>query len=95
MPVAHRLPAGYNLASFIYQFAHGHPSLRATLAREAKILHYLVQKPWQAQATLTGGSEIWWRMYFEANPGKERAWKDGVHAIEDWTFDKLAAMVLD
>ena len=95
MDAVHRLPAGYNLASFIYQFAHGHPILKATLAREAKILHYMVQKPWQAQSTLTGGSEAWWSMYFDAHPEKASAWKGRVHAIEDWTFDKLAAMVLD
>ena len=95
MPAEHRLPVGYNLASFIFQFAHGHPTLRATLAREAKILHYMVQKPWQAQATLTGGSEAWWQMYFAAHPEKASRWKGRLHAIEDWTFDKLAAMVLD
>jgi hypothetical protein len=95
MPAAHRLPVGYNLASFIYQFAHGHPSLRATLAREAKVLHYMVQKPWQAKSTLTGGSEAWWSMYFDAHPEKARVFRSHVHAIEDWTFDKLAALVLD
>ena len=95
MPAANRLPVGYNIASFIYQFAHGHPSLQATLTREAKILHYMVQKPWQAKSTLTGGSEAWWKMYFDAHPEKARAWKGRVHAIEDWTFDKLAALVLD
>lgn len=95
MPAVNRLPVGYNVASFIYQFAHGHPSLQATLAREAKILHYMVQKPWQAKSTLTGGSEAWWKMYFDAHPEKARAWKGRVHAIEDWTFDKLAALVLD
>ena len=95
MPVMHRLPVGYNLASFIYQFANGHPLLKATLAREAKILHYMVQKPWQATSTLTGGATAWWSMYFDAHPEKARAWKGRVHAIEDWTFDKLAALVLD
>jgi glycogenin len=95
MPAAHRLPAGYNLASFIYQFGNGRETLRTTLAREAKILHYMVQKPWQAQATLTGGSELWWRMYFEAHPEEARAWKGRVHAAEDWTFDWLTALVLE
>lgn len=95
MPIEHRLPVGYNLASFIFQFAHGHPTLKATLAREAKILHYMVQKPWKAASTLTGASEAWWNTYFDAHPEKARAWKGRVHHIEDWTFDKLAAMVLD
>jgi alpha-N-acetylglucosamine transferase len=95
MSVEHRLPVGYNLANFIYQFAHGHPTLRATLAREARVLHYMVQKPWQAMSTLTGGSEAWWSTYFEAHPEKASAWKERVHAIEDWTFDKIAALILD
>jgi glycogenin len=95
MPAAHRLPAGYNLPNFIHQFANGHPNLKATLAREAKILHYMVQKPWQAPSTLTGGSAAWWSRYFEAHPEKARVWKDRIHEIEDWTFDKLAALVLD
>jgi alpha-N-acetylglucosamine transferase len=95
MPAANRLTAGYNLPSFIHQFAHGHPSLKATLAREAKILHYMIQKPWQAASTLTGGSAAWWNMYFDAHPEKAKVWKARVHEIEDWTFDKLAALVMD
>ncbi len=39
---------------------HGHPTLRGELSREAKIIHYLVQKPWEAAPLVTGGSEIWW-----------------------------------
>lgn len=93
--VEHRLPVGYNMAHFIYQFLRGHPTLKATLEREAKILHYMVQKPWQARATLTGGSEAWWHMYFQAHPEKAHAWKEKVHAFEDWTFDHLAALVVD
>lgn len=94
-PVEHRLPVGYNMAHFIYQFLRGHPTLKATLEREAKILHYMVQKPWQAKSTLTGGSEAWWHMYFQAHPEKAHAWSEKVHAFEDWTFDQLAALVLD
>jgi len=94
-PVEHRLPVGYNMAHFIYQFLRGHPTLKATLEREAKILHYMVQKPWQAKTTLTGGSEAWWHMYFQAHPEKAQAWREKVHAFEDWTFDHLASLVLD
>lgn len=94
-PVEHRLPVGYNMAHFIYQFLRGHPTLKATLEREAKILHYMVQKPWQAKATLTGGSEAWWHMYFQAHPEKAQVWREKVHAFEDWTFDHLASLVLD
>ncbi len=83
------------MAHFIYQFLRGHPTLKATLEREAKILHYMVQKPWQAKSTLTGGSEAWWHMYFQAHPEKAHVWSEKVHAFEDWTFDQLAALVLD
>jgi alpha-N-acetylglucosamine transferase len=95
MPVEHRLPVGYNMAHFIYQFLRGHPSLRSVLERDVKIVHYMVQKPWQAKATLTGGSQAWWGMYFRAHPEKGAAWKGNLHAFEDWTFDHLASLVLD
>lgn len=94
MPAEHRLPVGYNMAHFIFQFLRGHPTLKATLERQTKIVHYMVQKPWQSKATLTGGSEAWWHMYFEAHPDKAHAWKEKIHSFEDWTFDHLAAMVL-
>jgi alpha-N-acetylglucosamine transferase len=94
MPVEHRLPVGYNMAHFIYQFLRGHPTLAATLERDAKIIHYMVQKPWQAMATLTGGSEAWWHMYFEAHPEKGHEWRDKIHTFEDWSFDRLCALVL-
>lgn len=94
MPVMHRLPVGYNMAHFIYQFLRGHPTLKETLERETKIVHYMVQKPWEAKATLTGGSEAWWRVYFAAHPEQAQAWKEKVHAFEDWTFDHLASLVL-
>ena len=95
MPVEHRLPVGYNMANFIYQFLRGHPSLREKLEREVKVLHYLVQEPWQARSTLTGGSAAWWKMYGAAHPEKDAEWKDAMHRAEDWTFDKLASLALD
>ncbi|MFO0649729.1 MAG: glycosyltransferase family 8 protein [Polyangiales bacterium] len=95
MPAEHRLPIGYNMAHFIYQFLRGHPSLRARLERETKLVHYMVQKPWKARAVLTGGSDAWWKTYFEVHPDKAEAWRGKVHEFEDWTFDRLAALVLD
>jgi hypothetical protein len=94
MPVAHRLPSGYNQLHFIFQFLHAHPGLRRTLARDAKIIHYAAQKPWQAAAQLTGASEAWWSMYFGAHPEKDRAWKHRVHRLEDWAFDRVMAAFL-
>jgi lipopolysaccharide biosynthesis glycosyltransferase len=95
MPVAHRLPVGYNMPNFIYQFLRGHPSLRAGLERDVKILHYMVQKPWHASLTLTGGSAAWWKTYYAAHPEKAGAWKEHAHTLEDWSFDRLASFVLD
>jgi len=94
MPVEHRLPVGMNMPNFIYQFLRGHPVLKSTLEGEAKVLHYLVQKPWQAKATLTGGAEAWWNMYFELFPEKSSAWRHKVHAFEDWSFDHLVTLML-
>lgn len=92
MPAAHRLPCGYNLHQFIYQFMHGHPSLRATLEHDARIVHYTVQKPWRSRLTLVGGSELWWNTYFTAL-GTEPEWQKRLHEAEDWTFEHLVQAV--
>lgn len=89
MPVEHRLPAGYNLFHFIFQFLRAHPVLKRSLEREAKILHYAVQKPWRGAPQMTGASEAWWNMYFGAHPEQDHAWKRRLHALEDWTFDRV------
>jgi len=93
-PVEQRLPIGYNMAHFIYQFLHGHPSTRERLEREVKILHFLVQKPWRARSMLTGASAIWWSKFFDAHPEQARPWRTSLHALEDWTFDHLAGSVV-
>ena len=93
-PVSHRLPAGYNMQHFIYQFLRGHPTVAEQIEHEAKIVHYSVQKPWLAKATLTGGAEAWWKMYFGGHPDEAASWKDKMHAAEDWSFDKLAKVLL-
>jgi glycogenin glucosyltransferase len=92
--IEHRLPAGYNLHHFIYQFLRAHPMLREKIEREAKILHYTVQKPWLAKPTLTGGSSVWWHAYFGAHPDPGAAWKERVHAAEDWTFERMVHAVV-
>jgi hypothetical protein len=94
MPVQHRLPVGYNMATFIYQFLHAHDTLHATLERDAKIIHYMVQKPWQAAATLTGGSAAWWKTYFELHPEASTRLKSELHEMEDWTFEHVVSLVL-
>ena len=90
-PGDRRLPTWFNLPNFIYQFMHGHPSLRAEVEREARVLHYLVQKPWQAAPTVTGASEIWWDAYAGGHPELDTAWKRRLHAFEDRSFDRAVA----
>ena len=89
MPVAHRLPAGYNLHHFVYQFLLGHSSLVGSVSKEVKIIHYTLQKPWLGKPTLSGGAQIWWSSYFEAHPEEDTKWKQRLHAMEDWTFKKF------
>lgn len=94
MPVTHRLPAGYNLHHFIYQFLMGHPSLASALEWEAKVLHYTMQKPWTAKTVLTGGSAVWWNAYFELHPEEASGLKRRMHAMEDWSFDQMVAALV-
>lgn len=84
---AHRLPSGYNMHQFIYQFLRAQPGLEQHVLREAKVIHYTVQKPWLSATTLAGGSEAWWDVYFGAHPELDAEWKRRVHAMEDWSFD--------
>ncbi len=86
-----RLPTWYNLPNFIFQFMHGHESLRAEVEREARVVHYLVQKPWQSASTVTGGSEMWWDAYLGVHPELDQGWKRRLHAIEDRSFDRAVA----
>jgi hypothetical protein len=90
-PGDRRLPTWYNLPNFIYQFMHGHASLRAEVEREARVIHYMVQKPWQSGATVTGGSEVWWDAYLGGHPELDSGWKRRLHAIEDRGFDRAVA----
>jgi len=94
MPVAHRLPVGYNMAHFIYQFMHAHPSTFEKLRHEIKIVHYLVQKPWRAKSTLSGASEMWWDAYFSVHPEKTQDWRVRLHELEDWSFDMLSHWIV-
>jgi alpha-N-acetylglucosamine transferase len=94
MPVVHRLPAGFNLPHFIYQFAQARLAVHDVLNREARVVHYMLQKPWQSRTTLTGGAGPWWKVYFDIHPEEAAAWKRSIHALEDRTFDYLSALVL-
>jgi hypothetical protein len=93
-PAAHRLPCGYNMHQFIFQFLRAQPALREHVEREAKVVHYTVQKPWLAASTLAGGSEAWWDVYFDVHPDKASSWRRRMHAIEDWSFEQMLGTVL-
>jgi len=94
MPVAHRLPVGYNMAHFIYQFMHAHPSTWEKLRHEIKVVHYLVQKPWRAKSTLSGASNMWWDAYYGVHPEKSQDWRHRLHELEDWSFDHLSHWIV-
>ncbi|MFT3765000.1 MAG: glycosyltransferase family 8 protein [Minicystis sp.] len=94
MPAAHRLPVGYNMAHFIYQFMRAHPATWEKLQHEVKIIHYLVQKPWRARSTLSGASELWWDAYLRAHPEKPHDFRQRLHELEDWSFDMLAHWIV-
>jgi hypothetical protein len=51
-----------------------------------------MQKPWMTP-TLAGGSELWWRMYYGIHPEAEHFWDRRVHALEDWSFDRLIGVL--
>ena len=92
-PADRRLPTWYNLPNFIYQFMLAHPTLHAEVEREAKVVHYLVQKPWEAAPLVTGGSELWWTAYLGGHPDLDSSWKRHVHTAEDGAFDRAVAIV--
>ena len=88
----HRLPTGYNLPQFLYQFLRAHPTLHRLIG-EVKVIHYTVQKPWLTTSTLAGGSEVWWDMYFDAHPENASSLKRRVHALEDWSYTKMVRVL--
>jgi len=90
MPVANRLPAGYNMHHFVFQFLHAHPLLQQDMLDGVYVVHYTLQKPWLA-TTLSGGSELWWRNFFGVYPERHRACVDRLHALEDWSFERVVA----
>lgn len=94
MPAEHRLPVGYNLFHFIFQFIHGHAGLRRTLEKETKIIHYAVQKPWHTAPQLTGGSAAWWAMYYGAHPDLDSQLRQKIHALEDWAFERVVDLFI-
>lgn len=91
-PVSHRLPAGYNMHHFIFQFMLSHASLRERVRGEAKILHFTLQKPWLGTMA-SGGSEVWWRVFQEAHPERITLLHDYLHRLEDWSFERIVGLL--
>jgi glycogenin glucosyltransferase len=91
-PVPHRLPAGYNLHHFVFQFLVSHPSLRARVLSEVKILHFTLQKPWMGWMA-SGGSELWWKFFAEAHPERDSALQRRLHQLEDWSFEQVVRLL--
>jgi glycogenin glucosyltransferase len=91
-PVAHRLPAGYNMHHFIFQFMLSHASLRDRVLEEAKIIHFTLQKPWMGRMS-SGGSELWWNMFREAHPERSASVRDYLHRLEDWSFERAVHLL--
>ena len=85
MDVGHRLESRYNLHHFVYQFMSGRAPLRPMMG-DVKIVHYTLQKPWR-QATVTGGSELWWSRYVERHPEADGPLRRRLHAAQDWAFE--------
>lgn len=94
MPESHRLPMGYNMATFSYQFMHAHPLLKDAVEKEIRIIHYMLQKPWQTRALVTGGAEVWWELYFQIHPQQGARWRQRMHALEDLAFERVIGGLL-
>jgi alpha-N-acetylglucosamine transferase len=88
LPASHRLPAAYNTPHFLFQFMATHRVLRERLLADVKIVHYVVQKPWQS-AAVTGASALWWQFYDHAHPEQASNWRTKLHALEDWSFGQV------
>ncbi len=92
LPVDHRLPAGFNMHHFVFQFLMGHECLKQKVLSEVRILHFTLQKPWMG-LTVSGGSELWWKYFFEARPEEAAPWRRQLHRIEDWSFGSLVKVL--
>jgi glycogenin glucosyltransferase len=91
-PSARRLPAGFNMHHFVFQFLINHDALRERLFSEVRILHFTLQKPWMG-LTLSGGSSLWWKFFGELEPDKSSGLRKQLHRLEDWSFGSLVKMI--
>jgi glycogenin len=91
-PVEYRLPAGYNMHHFVFQFLLAHASLKERVLDEVRIVHFTLQKPWQG-LTFSGGAAMWWKYFFDAHPEADAGWRRRVHKLQDWSFDSLVRVL--
>lgn len=92
MPVEHRLASGYNMHHFVFQFMLAHPSLRAQCLADVRVVHYTLQKPW-LQLDVMGGAKEWWDKFYALHPEQDSAWRRRLHALQDWSFDRVVSLL--
>lgn len=92
MSVAHRLPSGYNMHHFVFQFMLAHEGLREQCLAEVRVVHYTLQKPW-LRTTVMGGAKEWWDKFYAAHPEQANGWRRRLHALEDWTFERVVSLL--
>jgi lipopolysaccharide biosynthesis glycosyltransferase len=70
-----------------------HASLRVRVLSEAHIVHFTLQKPWLGTMS-SGGSEAWWRVFFEAHPEQHQSrFRQYLHRLEDWSFESVVHLL--
>ncbi len=89
-----RLSLEYNLCNIVYPFLLCQPGPRGAVGRDAKILRYGMQKPWQLAPRLTAAAGLWWESYFDARPDLDRAFRRRLHAAGDLLFERVARSLL-
>lgn len=92
MSVAHRLPAGYNMHHFVFQFMLAHKGLREQCLADVRVVHYTLQKPW-LQTNVMGGAKEWWDKFYAVHPEQGSQLRRRLHELEDWTFERAVSLL--
>ena len=51
-----------------------------------------MQKPWR-EVAIVGGSQLWWDVYDRVHPEQLAAWRRQLHALEDWSFNRVVSVL--